>query len=179
MVILFLVGLALTQLRTTLPLYLHITTYGHGLGIAHLMLLNVALLTLLQLPVVAWCKRFSLSWMVGFSAAFICIGLGSITWWPTVPGAILSCIMWTLGEMVFFSVSQLYLYNRVPVLQRGRWLGSYQTVFNLASLLGPGFGSWLYTTSAAALWYTAIGFGIASLMLCSLVNFRRLSSHFE
>lgn len=164
--VVFMVGLMLAQLRTTYGLYLEHNGHLHALAISHIFLFNSILIVILQLPMVVWMTRLHPSLLTGISAFCIGIGFGCLAVWHSLFGALATCILWSAGIVMFFTVTQVYLYNRVPERYRGRCVGAYQVMFNLSMMFGPNLGSWLYTVHIKAVWVGSAFLGLLSLLLC-------------
>lgn len=81
--------------------------------------------------------------------------------------AIISCIIWTTGEMLFVSMAQLLCYESSQADKKGRSLGLFQSVFALSNIVGPVLGSSIYQYwGGDLLWYFSGGIGVICYLLC-------------
>jgi predicted MFS family arabinose efflux permease len=131
------------QIRATMPLYLYKYYHVSQFLFGHLFLLNCILIVLLQIPLSMILSRFN-NYVVA-SAGAIAIGLGFTMlafnyhyWW-----AVLATAIWTLGEMVYFPISQVLVYDLSPANRKGWGMGVYQFCYALANIVGPAAGSLL------------------------------------
>jgi predicted MFS family arabinose efflux permease len=68
--------------------------------------------------------------------------------------AIVSCFITTIGEILFFSVSQLICYEKGTIRKKGHSLGMYRMVFAASRAIGPATGSLVYQRLGGdMLWY--------------------------
>lgn len=82
--------------------------------------------------------------------------------------AIIACIINTIGEILFFSVSQLLCYNNAPNQKKGQALGIYRAVYATSRVLAPVVGAFVYDTyGSQSLWLLFGLVGSIFLLLCS------------
>jgi MFS family permease len=99
--------------------------------------------------------------VVGVGAVFTCIGFGLLPLGQGFAFVAGTVLVWTVGEMLSFSVASAAIANRANDANRGRYLGYYTLVFAVALVLAPLTGTWVYERLGyAALWY-----GCAALAL--------------
>jgi MFS family permease len=81
--------------------------------------------------------------------------------------AIFSCIIYTMGEIIFFSVSQLVCYENGLQNKKGTSLGLYRMVYASSRVLGPTIGGFVYSLFGASVIWTASGvIGVMCLLGC-------------
>lgn len=161
----FLMQVSFSQLRVTFPLYLYQFYHINQLSFSHLFLLNCILIIALQIPLSTMLSRFNTYIVAGFGS--MVIGLGFVLlifshqyWW-----AVLSTAIWTLGEMVFFPLSQLLTYELAPGHRKGWSMGLYQLTYAAANMAGPALGSLLLAHGHAQwIWLLSGLFGVVTML---------------
>jgi MFS family permease len=107
LICLFLTGLIIAQLGSTYPIYIHSSFPGLGVHAVSLLFgISSILIVMFQVPFVNYVSRFNKLTVVGIGAFLIGIGMLmlSIAFYYWV--AILACIIYTVGEMMFIATAQ-------------------------------------------------------------------------
>jgi MFS family permease len=143
-------------------------------GIA--MAANGIIIVTVQPLLVNWLSRNEHNRLVAAGVALVGIGFGLTTLVSGTVGYMLTVPVWTLGEIMFTSVSAAVAANLAPPHLRGRYMGLYGFAFALGILLAPALGTWLLTISPAVLWLfctaTAIAAAIGHLLLAPAIRRR-------
>ncbi|MEA2646785.1 MAG: hypothetical protein QOE92_1868 [Chloroflexota bacterium] len=155
------------QAETTFPLWV----VGHGYSntvYGFLIALNGGLITLVELVVIAYTRRFSPRLMI--AAGFLLVGFGfaATAWATTLALLALTVLIWTLGEMTAFPMSATYVADISPAHLRGRYAGAWGLTWSLGLMIGPGFGGWLFTVNPTALWLSCGVTGVLAAVLVML-----------
>ncbi len=168
----FLVGLIVAQRSSTYSLYLVNLFPERGVqGFGLLFTLNTVLVITLQNPLVSSLGRLNKAWVVGCSAFLIGIGMASLLFVTQFSTAILACIIYTLGEMIFFSFAQLILYQNSQQQKRGQSLGLFRTIYAASRAVGPMLGGYIYYhAGGATLWGCCGIIGVLALLACTNVS---------
>ncbi len=82
--------------------------------------------------------------MVGVGGLLIGLGIGMLAFSSTYFVAIISCVVYTFGEIIFFSMAQLICYQNSPAQKKGRGLGMYRMVYAMSRIVGPSAGGLIY-----------------------------------
>lgn len=165
-----LAGAIVAQMSTTYPIYLQakFPQYGvHGYSLA--FLLNTLLIVVLQTPMVNMLIGRNKIIVMGVGSFLLGLGMLILNFSGFYILVLLACAIYTIGEMIFFSMAQLNCYQGAPLRKRGRNLGLYRMTFAASRVAGPFAGGVLYQhMGATAVWY-ACGFaGILCFVICGL-----------
>lgn len=159
----FAIGLIVAQRRTTYPIYLHMLFPGSGIkAVSILLALNPALIVFFQTPLVGWFGQFNKVMLVGIGAFLMGFGMLMLNFSAVYIAAILACIIYTAGEMLFFSSAQLVCYESGAPKKKGHSLGIYKTTYAMSTVMGPTIGGFAYHYFGGhAVWY---GCGLIGLL---------------
>jgi MFS family permease len=99
------------------------------------------------------------------------IGFGSFAISTTVIPLVISIIIFTFGEMIFFPTATAYISEISPSDRRGEYMGYYQMTFSFAFSAGPWLGTVVYENyGSVILWSGALVFGLISTVLMFFVK---------
>lgn len=160
---LFLLGVVFLQHEAALPVFLvrdlGLSTSFYGMIFA----VNTVMIVLLEVPLnlamAHWPHRRALV----LGAALCAAGFGALVLASGPVGVILTVVVWTFGEMIFFPVSATYASELAPPGRQGAYMGAYSMSWGLAFTVGPALGTALMDRfGAAALWSAMLAVGLAS-----------------
>jgi MFS family permease len=160
---LFLLGVVFLQHEGALPVYLvndlGLPTSFYGMIFA----INTVMIVLLEVPLnlamAHWPHRRALV----LGAALCAAGFGALVLASGPVGVILTVVVWTFGEMIFFPVSATYASELAPPGRQGAYMGAYSMSWGLAFTVGPAMGTAVLDRfGAAALWSAMLAVGLAS-----------------
>ncbi len=77
------------------------------------------------------------TFLFGFGMAVLATGRG----WGL---AIISVLIWTLGEMLVAPAAGGWVANRAAVKYRGQYMGIYTMAWGVGFIVGPAAGAWIY-----------------------------------
>lgn len=167
-VCLFVVGLIMAQLGATYPFY--VTHAFPSLGVKAVSIFamtNSLMIVALQTPIVNFFNRYNKMLLLGSGAFLMGFGMTILNFSTFFFLAIISCLIYTLGEMLFFSNAQLVCYQNGAEKKKGQSLGSFQAVYAMSVFLGPSIGGFIYHHfDGATLWYCCGIVGVLCLMAC-------------
>jgi len=160
LLLMFAVLLVFNQNQIIYPLFLknewHVSIHFLSL----LFTLNGILIVLFQLPITHALNRYNSRIICASGTFFIGAGFAILTLSHTpILLAIFSCILWTVGEMIFFPPLLVLVLN-LSGSQQGKSIGLYQFFFSLALLISPAFGTLCYSHDKNILWYLSGIMGI-------------------
>lgn len=142
---LFLSGLIISQLGSTYSIYLHeLFPQKQFSGFGLLFALNTFLIVVAQTPLANYCYRFNRIFIIGIGVFLLGSGMCMLSFSISYLLAMLACIIYTIGEMLFFSVAQLTYYENTPVSKKGFFLGIYRMIYASSRVLGPAAGGYIY-----------------------------------
>ncbi|MDP3582060.1 MAG: MFS transporter, partial [Ignavibacteria bacterium] len=141
MIALIPVNLVFFQFLGGLPLYivneLHYTEATFGI----LMSINTILIVLVEVPLnnamSNWDDRKSLA----LGSLLAAVGFGMMSFSSSLVWLVITIVIWTFGEMIFFPSSASYSTVISPEEKRGEYMGYYQMVFSFGFMFGPWLGA--------------------------------------
>lgn len=165
------VELVFFQFLGGLPLYIvHELKYSTStFGI--LMAVNTVLIIFVEVPLnnamARWDDRKSLA-----LGAFLCaVGYGAMIISQSLVLIVITIMIWTFGEMIFFPSSTSYTAALSPENRRGEYMGYFQVTFSFSLMVGPWLGSLaLDYIGSTILWICAFVMGMISTILFLLLN---------
>lgn len=135
-----LICLVVTQLNTTIPVYLKrdmgIPESGYGL----LMALNAGMVVLLQFPTTRLVERRDRVYMLALGSLLYAVGFGTLGWWRELPLFAVSVAVLTVGEMVIVPVSSALVADLSPDHMRARYMAVFGLTWTIGFGLGPSWG---------------------------------------
>ena len=133
---------------------------------------NGAVIVLVSLPLAARVARLPRLPML--AAAMLTVGVGMSLHGPaaTSGGYALAVAVWTLGEIVFFSLAPSLVADLAPARLRGSYQGVYHAAWGVGAFLGPTLGGAAFERwGDTALW--AAGLAVSALAAVGLLALRR------
>lgn len=153
--------IVLFQIRGTYPLYLHEFYKMTSAQIGMLFAINGALIVLIEVPLLNFINRYNLVIIAAIGSLLICLGFAILPLGSSFYFAVLSCILWTLGEISFFPTTLTLFLNLIPQESKGPYMAMYQLPFSLSILLASYIGSSIYHYQHGdTLWFTCGVVGI-------------------
>ena len=164
----FLIGLIIAQLSSTYPLYVQESFPKLNVqAVSILFLLDTALIVIFQAPLIVLVSKQNKLLITGVGALFMGLGMLILRFSFIFSLAILSCIVWTIGEMLFISTAQLICYENSNNKKKGQSLGLFQSTFAVSNVVGPWLGGFIYQYwGGNILWYCSTIIGAFCFLLC-------------
>jgi len=163
----FIVSVIYAQLRSNYPIYLHQVFYLDPRSFGLLFSLSTLLIVVLQIPIINWMSRYRQRTGIALGALFVGSGMVLMTLGNTIGYAIISVIIWTFGEILFFPLIQVAIFNAATERTRVLYMGFYQFIFASGIVLGPIGGSLIYHYfSAMLLWWICGLLGFVAMLIC-------------
>src|SRR5690606_19634413 len=127
------------------PLYIQASFPKFGIqGVSILFILDTFLIVFFQALLTNLLRNQNKYTVTGFGALLMGLGMLVLCYASFFFLAIISCIIWTTGEMLFVSTAQLLCYERSQPHKKGQSLGLFQTIFASSSIVGPALGGAIY-----------------------------------
>ncbi|UQN08227.1 MFS transporter [Deinococcus sp. QL22] len=136
--------------------------YGQVLAV------NGALVVVLGLPLGHLISRSNHPRWQSVGAALLGIGFLGHAWAQTLIDHMLAVVVWTVGEIVAYSISKTVISELGPMTLRGTYIGLVGSMSGLASLMAPLIGGALLTSvGSTPMWLavSALAFAAAVLLL--------------
>jgi len=152
------------QIRTTYPLFLNEQYHINARGYGYLFLLNCLMIVFFEVPILNSVKHINQVIIASLGSLFICLGMFILPFGNNLTFAILSCLVLTIGEILLFSTMIALILDRANESNKGKYIGVYQSMFSLASMLAPIFGSFLYARQPNLVWYFCGIIGLISIL---------------
>jgi len=168
LVCLFLISLVVSQRNTTYLIYIH-DSFKHlnFTGVSLVFALNPILIIFFQSPLVTSISGFNKILWVGIGALLMGIGMCLLAFANIFFWAIISCVIYTVGEMIFFSLAQIVIYQQGRVDKKGSSFGLFKSVYALSCVLGPSLGGYIYHSFGGNMvWYLSGLVGIICMGIC-------------
>jgi MFS family permease len=144
--------------------------------IGQLIMINTLLIVLLEMLLIHWIGKRSLTRFIALS--FFLTGLG-FALMPLSRGfvyAAMTVAVWTFGEMLSMPLLGSLIALRAGQNSLGRYMGLFAFAFSLSMIIGPAIGTAIYShLGATALWLGCGAVGCLLTAAFSLLS-RSLSS---
>ncbi len=162
------VGAVVAQLGTSYTLYIQQIFSGEGIKVVSILFaLNSFMVVLISTPLGELCSKYNKILMVGLGGFLIGLGMFLLCLAHTFYFAAFACIVYTFGEMIFFSMAQYVCYHSGEVSKRGRNLGLFRVMFASSRVLGPLIGGIVFQRFGGdVVWYISGAIGLLGLMGC-------------
>lgn len=168
----FLVGVVFLQHEAAMPLFLvnelGLTKAFYGMMFA----VNTVLIVLLEVPLNLAMSHWPHRRALVLGALLTGAGFGALAFATGPWTVLLTVIVWTFGEMVFFPVSATYVADAAPPKRRGEYMGAYSMAWGFAFTLGPAAGTAVFERfGSVTLWTAVFAVGVVSaLMLAAMAE---------
>ncbi len=157
-----------------LPLYivddLKYSTAAFGL----LTAINTVLIIIAEVPLNNMMANIAYGRSIIIGAVLAAVGFGALAVARDIVPLVISIIIWTVGEMIFFPVTASYASEIAPPNKRGEYMGYYQMTFSFAFSAGPWLGTVVYQNyGSVILWSGALVMGLVTAVLMLFVSERQ------
>lgn len=160
------VSLVFFQHFSTMPLFivdnLGFTRQTFGLLVA----VNTVIIIFVEVPLNAKMSHWA-DWKSMALGSLLCaIGFGGMVFTTEVIGLIITIVIWTFGEMIFYPASASLAASIAPEARRGEYMGYYQMMFSFVFTVAPFGGAKIYEIyGSQVLWSVAFLAGIISMIM--------------
>lgn len=154
------------QVNASMPVYLvrdlHFSETIYGVAFT----INTVLIIFIEVPLTNLLGNWSDRKLLSTGSLLCGIGFGAMAFVTNIYGLIITIIIWTFGEMIFFPASSAYMSEIAPENRKGEYMGAYQTTFNLAYAFGPWFGTAVMSRfGSSTLWISTFALGSIAFIL--------------
>lgn len=155
---LFSIGLIIAQLGTTYPVFLTQTFPYLGVNaVSFIFILNTMLILFLQTPFANYFNKSNKILMVGIGAFLMAGAMALLSDAYSFLIVIISMVIYTMGEMIFFCMAQLVIYQHSSQDKKGQGMGLFQTTFALSMVIGPTIGGYVYDNFGCQILWCSCG----------------------
>ena len=138
----FLTAFLFFQLFTTIPLYnsdkLKLTEIQIGL----LLALNGLIIFLFEMPLINYLenKKINATKIILIGSILMTFGFLSLLIQKSITVLMMSILFITFGQILLFSFSNTFAYNRAKIGQEGQYMAFYAMSFSAAQIISPKVG---------------------------------------
>jgi len=156
-------GCIFFQLFATFPLYMR-EVYGLAENhIGQLIMINTLLIVSLEMLLIHWIGKRSLTCFVAISFLLTGLGFALMPFGRGFLYAALTVAVWTFGEMLSMPLLGSLIATRAGPGSIGRYMGLFSFAFSLSMIVGPVLGTSVYGRfGPTALW---LGCGVTGCIL--------------
>lgn len=171
--LLCLTATVLFQFFGALPVFLKHDLGFDEAGVGLALAMNTFCTAAFGMLVVRWVeRRAELRWL-GVGSFLVCAGYGLDVFGTNTPLALVSILVWSVGEMFFFPLGAAFASRRAPGQAIGRYMSTYHLGFALAFVLAPLVGTQLYASlGPRGLWAVCLATGVFVLFAFWLLQWR-------
>jgi predicted MFS family arabinose efflux permease len=160
------VGLVFFQSISTMAVYvtrdLGLSTAAYGL----LFTVNTVLIVFLEVSLSTATAHWPHGRTLALGSLLVGFGFGALALARDTFTAMLTVVVWTFGEMVFFPGTNAFVAEMAPAGRTGTFMGLYTMTFGLSLVLAPWLGTQaMQHFGARAPWIAALGCGVLSAVL--------------
>jgi predicted MFS family arabinose efflux permease len=155
--LLLLATLVLFQIFNTLPLYLSEAYRFDERQIGLIFALNALLIVVFEMLLIKALEHQPPARLVGVGMFLLCAGFGLMPLGSTAAFAILTLVVWTLGEMLMIPFANVLVAERAGTGGSGAAMGMYAAMYSVALILAPVVGLGVYERWGGDVLWTAAG----------------------
>lgn len=166
----FFIGAIVSQLSSTYSIYIQAAFPTLGMNaISILFAINSFLVVFFATPLGDFFGKYNKILMTGLGGFCIGTGMCMLTFSSTFNLAIMACVLYTFGEIIFFCIVQFICYQKGADNKKGESLGLYRMVYASSRVAGPTAGGLIYHHFGGDMvWYLS---GILGT-LCLAISYR-------
>jgi MFS family permease len=160
------VSLVFFQHFTTMPLFIVESLGFNRQAFGLLVAINTVIIIFVEVPLNAKMSHWA-DWKSMALGSLLCaIGFGGMVFTTEVYGLILTIIIWTFGEMIFYPASASLAAAIAPEKRRGEYMGYYQMMFSFVFTVAPFGGAKIFEVyGSQVLWSVAFFAGLLSMIM--------------
>lgn len=161
------------QVRMTFALYITETYHLSLMTFGYLYTINFLMVVFLEVPLMDIFKRHNQIYICLWGIILVGFGLGMLPFGRGVFFAAISVVLWTFGEIFTSSPFYVLVMEYANPKARGTYMGFFQSVMSIGSILFPIIGGFLYPIdNGKILW---LGCFFASFILVAgLIKLNRM-----
>ncbi|HAU1956246.1 TPA: MFS transporter, partial [Legionella pneumophila] len=156
----FIVGIIYAQQRIAYPLFLH-ETFSSFTITAILFWLDPIIVSLFQVKITKMVSSLKISHQLAMGGLLLGTGLFALLIVDSIGGAIMACLTFILGEMLFMPTSFVRCYESAGNKRKGMVAGAWRSAYSSGLIVGPvlsGFLMEYYSYNACWILAGILGF---------------------
>ncbi len=160
------IGAIVSQFSSMYPIYIEATFPVVGLKVVSLLFsINTFMIVLLATPIGDYANRFDRLFMMSLGGCFIGAGMFMLALSSTLLFIMMACMIYTIGEIIFFCMAQFLCYQSALPNKKGHGLGLFRIVYASSRMIGPVAGGYIYQiNNGLTLWYLSGALGLLCLL---------------
>jgi len=165
----FFIGMIVSQFGVTYGIFIQ-KSYPEleVKAVTYVFALNAFLVVIMSAFLSDFIKLYNKILMVGIGGFLIGCGMFMLVLPTSLIFLISACIIYTIGEIIFFGVAQLICYENGLQNKKGKSLGLYRTIYATARVIGPALGGSIYAgLGSKLLWILSGVVGLMCLLICN------------
>jgi MFS family permease len=136
------------------------TTFGIFVSV------NTIIIILVELPLNNIMNEWAEWKLLAIGCLLTGIGFGLMAFISSVPFIVLSIVIWTFGEMIFFPAAASYAAELSPKEKRGEYMGYFHLVFSFSLMVAPFLGTTIFEIYGSfTLWMWTFISGLISAIM--------------
>jgi MFS family permease len=168
--ILIIISFVFNQLFNTWPLFLKESYLLNEDTIGLLLAFNAFIIVLFEMPIVHKVEKRNNISVIALGLFLLSFGFGAVMFSSSITFILATVLIWTFGEMLAFPLITTFIANRANDQNRGAYMGMLAFTFSFSFVIGPIFGSWMYSNLGSLFWWIIIGLGIIILPGLFVIN---------
>ncbi len=133
---------------------LQVEAYGHSSAMFGILIsMNGVIICLTELPLTSYTRRRPARRVMTLGMLVIGAGFLMTGFVRSVPLLMLTVVIWTVGEMLYFPMASAHVANVSPPDMRGRYQGAWGIAWGLGAVLGPVGGTALFALDPRMVWF--------------------------
>lgn len=152
------------QLLSTYTLFLK-DDYGLGeMSIGLLLAMNTLIVVAVEMVLVHQLRHWNKIPLIAWGSFLMVEGFGMLALGHGVTFALVSILVWTVGEMLAMPQGLAFAAAYGPPSARARYLAAYSTCVALAFVSAPLLGAWCYSQNHYLIWQISLPVGFVVLI---------------
>jgi len=131
-----------------------------------LFTINTLLIVALEVPLNRATSHWPNAWALFAGCILFAIGFGALAFVSSVTGILVTVVLWTFGEMIFYPTGTAYVAELAPAGRSGEYMGAFSSTFSLAVIVGSWAGvALLDRFGGAVAWSVMLACGLCAAAL--------------
>jgi predicted MFS family arabinose efflux permease len=158
-----LVNVVFAQHQGAMALYLVRDLHYSEAFYGGLFVLNTLLIVAIEVPLNVAMARWRTAAAIGLATMLLAAGFGGLGFATTTLPIVITVIIWTFGEMIYYPTAVAYVAELAPAGRTGEYQGMFAGVMSLSLIIGPWLGALLLDHAGARVtWVTMFALGVVA-----------------